>query len=148
MVAGLAAAAMILLFVPFRVSGEEIVLQTSRGEYRFTVEIAKTPETRARGLMYRKTLAADRGMLFLYPAPRRVTMWMKNTLIPLDILFIAKDGRIVRVARNAQPHSLITIPSGEPVIAVLEIAGGRSAELNLMAGDRLVSSIPLDGAIR
>jgi len=146
--AGLAVLALILIFAPFDAAGEEIVLKTSQGEHRITVEIADTPEARSRGLMFRETLADDRGMLFLYPAPREVSMWMKNTLIPLDMLFVSKDGRIVRVARNAQPHSLTTIPSGEPVIAVLEIGGGRSAALGVRAGDRLESSIALDSALK
>lgn len=141
-----AIAASVLIFRPFGASGGEVTLHTSQGAHRLTVEIADTPQARARGLMYRERLDAGQGMLFLYPAPRRVTMWMKNTVIPLDMLFINGDGRIVRVARNAQPHSLTIIPSGEPVIAVLEIAGGRAAELNVAAGDRLESSVSLDSA--
>ena len=146
--AGLAALAIILIFAPFGAVGEEIVLKTRQGDYRITVEIADTPEARSRGLMFRESLADDRGMLFLYPAPREVSMWMKNTLIPLDMLFVGSDGRIVRVARNAQPHSLTTISSGGPVIAVLEIGGGRSAELDVRTGDRLESSVPLNSALK
>ncbi len=84
--------------------------------------------------MNRASLAPDRGMIFPYDPPQSVAFWMKNTLIPLDLIFIAPGGKIVRIEENAVPLSLDQIPSGGPVEAVLELAGGRSAELGLKAG--------------
>jgi uncharacterized membrane protein (UPF0127 family) len=112
-----------------------LTVRSANGEHRFTVEVAATPEQQARGLMYRRALAGDRGMIFPYDPPQPVGFWMKNTLIPLDIIFIRADGRIARIAANTTPHSLESVPSGEPVATVLEIRGGRAAELGIRAGD-------------
>ena len=87
-------------------------------------------------MMYRRSLARDRGMLFPQPREKVTTFWMLNTLIPLDMIFIRADGRIARIV-TAKPESLESISSGVPVGAVLEIAGGRSAELGIRAGDRV-----------
>jgi uncharacterized membrane protein (UPF0127 family) len=103
----------------------------------FVVEVARTPEEQARGLMERQSLAPDRGMLFPYQTPQAVAFWMKNTLIPLDMVFIAPGGRILRIEANTVPLSLEPVGSGEAVEAVLELAGGRSAELGIAAGDRV-----------
>ncbi len=103
----------------------------------FSVELADTGAERSRGLMFRRELAEDRGMLFVYPASRPVSMWMKNTLIPLDMLFADATGRVVRIAEETEPLSLRTIESGEPVKYVLEIAGGVAAKLDLTVGSRL-----------
>jgi len=103
--------------------------------HRFTVEIARTQEQRSWGLMYRRELAADHGMLFIYPRPRRVGMWMKNTYISLDMLFIGPDGRIRRIHREAEPESRETIRSGEPVKAVLEVVAGTADRLELETGN-------------
>ena len=89
------------------------------------------------GLMHRQSLAPDRGMIFPYDPPRPASFWMKNTLIPLDLIFVRSDGTIGSIAANAVPLSLDPIPSGEPVAAVLEIAGGRSAELGIGPGDKV-----------
>jgi len=105
--------------------------------HRFTVEVARTPEEQARGLMERQSLAPDRGMIFPYQTPQPVAFWMKNTLIPLDMVFITPDGRILRIEANTVPLSLEPVGSGEAVEAVLELAGGRSAELGIAAGDRV-----------
>jgi uncharacterized protein len=105
--------------------------------HRFVVEVARTPEEQARGLMERQSLAPDRGMLFPYATPQPVAFWMKNTLIPLDIIFISPGGRILRIEANTVPMSLDLVGSGEAVEAVLELAGGRSAELGIAAGDRV-----------
>ena len=105
--------------------------------HRFTVEVARTPEEQATGLMNRQSLAPDRGMLFPYEPPRSTSFWMKNTLIPLDMIFIRPDGTIARIAANTVPLSLEPVPSLEPVAAVLEIAGGRAAELGIGEGDRV-----------
>ena len=89
------------------------------------------------GLMHRQLLAPDRGMIFPYDPPQPASFWMKNTLIPLDLIFVRSDGTIGSIAANTVPLSLDPIPSGEPVAAVLEIAGGRSAELGIGPGDKV-----------
>jgi uncharacterized membrane protein (UPF0127 family) len=114
-----------------------LTIRSASGAHRFTVEVARTPEEQANGLMHRQSLAPDRGMLFPYEPPRDVSFWMKNTLIPLDMIFIRPDGTIARIAANTVPLSLEPVPSLEPVSAVLEIAGGRSAELGIREGDRV-----------
>ena len=86
--------------------------------------------------MFVRSLAPDRGMIFPYDPPQQVAFWMKNTLIPLDIIFIRADGKIARIA-NAKPHDETPLPSGEPAAVVLEIRGGRAAELGIKAGDRV-----------
>jgi uncharacterized membrane protein (UPF0127 family) len=118
---------------------EQVPLTIRSGDrvHRFTVEVARTPQQQATGLMHRDSLAPDRGMIFPYDPPQPASFWMKNTLIPLDIIFIRPDGTIARIAANTTPMSLEPIPSLEPVSAVLEIAGGRSAELGLSEGDRV-----------
>jgi uncharacterized membrane protein (UPF0127 family) len=105
--------------------------------HRFTVEVAKTPEEQAYGLMNRNDLAPDRGMIFPFDPPRDASFWMKNTLIPLDMVFIRADGTIANIAENTAPLSLEPMMSEGPVKAVLEIAGGRSAELGIKAGDKV-----------
>lgn len=105
--------------------------------HRFTVEVARSPEEQETGLMNRNSLAPDRGMLFPYDPPQPVGFWMKDTLIPLDIIFVAPGGRILRIEENTVPLSLDPLRSGGPVEAVLEVAGGRSAELGLKPGDQV-----------
>ena len=112
-------------------------IRSATGVHRFTVEVARTPQEQAAGLMHRQSLAPDRGMLFPYDPPQPASFWMKNTLIPLDIIFIRADGTIARIAANTVPLSLDPVPSLEPVAAVLEIAGGRAAELGIAPGDRV-----------
>ncbi|HBK92434.1 MAG TPA: hypothetical protein DDZ68_12265 [Parvularcula sp.] len=113
-----------------------LTIESSGKEYRFKVELARNDEERSQGLMFRTELAEDAGMLFDFgPAPRPVSMWMKNTLIPLDMAFIAEGGRIARIAAMTTPRSLTSIPSGEDVVAVLEVRGGRLAELGVREGD-------------
>jgi len=110
----------------------------SGGEtHRFTVEVARSAEQQQTGMMNRNSLAPDRGMIFPYDPPQPVAFWMKNTLIPLDLVFIAPGGRILGIEANAVPLSLDQLPSSGPVEAVLELAGGRAAELGLKAGDRI-----------
>lgn len=118
---------------------DQIPLQvrTGAGTHRFTVEVARTPAEQARGLMFRESLAPDAGMLFPFPSPRPASFWMKNTLIPLDMIFVRTDGTIARIAVNTTPLSLAPVGVGEPVAAVLEIAGGRSVELGIEEGDRV-----------
>jgi uncharacterized membrane protein (UPF0127 family) len=114
-----------------------LTIQSASGTHRFTVEVAETPEQQAQGLMNRQSLAPDRGMIFPRNPPGDASFWMKNTLIPLDIIFIRADGTIARIAENTVPLSLDPVPSLEPVVAVLEIPGGRSAELGVKAGDKV-----------
>lgn len=125
-------------------AGSTATLVTQSGSHPIEVEIADTPETRATGLMNRSELGEDSGMLFDFKETRAVSMWMKNTLIPLDMLFLGPDGRIVNIARNARPLSLDTISSDGPVRYVLELNGGAAARYKADAGDQL--SHPLIGA--
>ena len=109
-------------------------LRWDGGSVRFAVEIADSPDERARGLMYRESLPATSGMLFVYDSPQTVSVWMKNTLIPLDILFIAADGTVKRIASKAKPHDEAPLPAGTAVQFVLEINGGLAARLGLGEG--------------
>ncbi len=106
--------------------------------YPFKVWMATTDERREQGLMYVHHLEADRGMLFVFEAPQLLNFWMKNTRIPLDLLFIAADGRVTRIAENAEPESLATISSMGASLGVLELAGGTAAHLGLRPGVRIV----------
>ncbi len=113
---------------------------TSQNGHRtvFMVEVVTTPEAMQKGLMGRTRLAADRGMLFDFTATQPVTMWMKNTLIPLDMLFIKADNTIVFIAENTTPESLDKITAGQPVRYVLELKGGTARRANIRVGDRLI----------
>lgn len=114
-----------------------LTITTAKGKsHKFIVEVARTPEEQARGLMERQSLDPNRGMIFPYQPPQPVAFWMKNTLIPLDMIFIAPGGIILRI-EQAVPLSLEPVGSGEAVEAVLEINAGRSAELGIAAGDRV-----------
>ena len=115
----------------------EVRIGTAAGARLFHVELAETPEQRSRGLMFRRTLAPDAGMLFLFPERERPTMWMANTWLPLDMLFVAADGRIVDIFANAVPHSRLTISSPRPARMVLELGGGTARRLGITPGDRL-----------
>ena len=114
---------------------EPLTIATEDDATMFTVEIADTDATRARGLMFRQRLPEDRGMLFDFGKPRPASMWMKNTYIPLDMLFIRPDGTIAYIAENTTPQSLDIIGVREPVLAVLELAGGVTRKLGIRAGD-------------
>ncbi|WP_309660808.1 DUF192 domain-containing protein [Sphingomonas sp.] len=112
-------------------------IRTGAKTHRFVVELARSFQEQETGLMNRPSLGLDRGMIFPYDPPQPVAFWMKNTLIPLDMIFIRPDGTIARIAANTVPLSLEPVPAAEPIAAVLEIAGGRSAELGIGAGDRV-----------
>ena len=119
-----------------------VTVTSQTGRHVFKVEMARTPAEQERGLMFRTDIPKDGGMLFApYPAdgggPREASFWMKNTPSPLDIIFIRADGTIARIAENTVPFSEAQVPSGEPVAAVLEINGGRSAELGISEGDKV-----------
>ena len=131
--------AVALLSLPVAACSQEnrAILHTSDGTFIFNIEIADTPDERAQGLMFRQELAPDAGMLFDFQEEREVAFWMRNTFIPLDMIFIAADGVVRHIHVNARPHDSTTIPSNAPVRFVLEIPGGRSVEIGLKAGDRL-----------
>lgn len=112
-----------------------MTIQSKGKEHRFTVEVARTPEEQEKGLMHRPTLAADRGMIFPMTPPRPVTLWMKNMLVPVDMVFIRPDGTIASIGENAAPQSLDPVTSTEMIAAVLEIPGGRAGELGIGPGD-------------
>ncbi|RMF07601.1 MAG: DUF192 domain-containing protein [Alphaproteobacteria bacterium] len=116
---------------------EELVVITTNGAYAFQVEIADEPRERRRGLMFRRQLPSDRGMLFISEREEVARMWMKNTFIPLDMIFIAGDGRVAAIVENAEPRSERILSSGVPVRAVLEVAGGTVARLGIRVGDRV-----------
>lgn len=111
---------------------------TTQGEKRqFIVEVVDTPPLQAKGMMFRTELADTRGMLFPFAEARMASFWMKNTVIPLDIIFIRADGTIENIGENATPYSLESVESTGPVTAVLELRGGLAAELGIAAGDRI-----------
>ena len=111
---------------------------TSGGKtHRFRVELAQTPEQQAQGLMFRTRLGPDEGMLFPMEPPRSAGFWMRNTVIPLDLLFVAPDGTILNIAAMAKPYDETQLKSAGPVKAVLELPGGRAAELGIAGGDRV-----------
>lgn len=109
--------------------------------HRFDVELAKTGEQHSYGLMFRRSLPANAGMLFDYGAPQHVLMWMRNTFIPLDMLFVAVDGRITRIVQRTVPQSLENIESKGKVRAVLEVNGGTVQRLGIKPGDRVLHGI-------
>ncbi|MFP3942763.1 MAG: DUF192 domain-containing protein [Alphaproteobacteria bacterium] len=111
------------------------LIVSANGEHCFGVEIADSPEERSRGLMHVRHLEADRGMLFLFEHARIQSFWMKNTYIPLDIIFIRPDGRIENIAARTEPLSERSVYSSAAVQAVLEINGGLSEKLGIRPGD-------------
>ena len=113
-----------------------LTVVSENGAHRFAVEVARTEEQQRMGLMFRTELGPDQGMIFPYQPPRDVSFWMKNTLIPLDIIFVRANGMIARIS-TAAPHSEAPVPSGEAIALVLEIPGGRAAELGIRPGDRV-----------
>jgi uncharacterized membrane protein (UPF0127 family) len=117
---------------------ETLSIVTQSGQKQtFRVEVARNDADRAQGLMFRRSMPADQGMLFDFARVEPVSMWMQNTYLPLDMLFIRPDGTIARIAANTEPLSTRTIPSGEPVLAVLELNAGTAARLGIKPGDRV-----------
>lgn len=106
--------------------------------HRFNMWIADDDQRRARGLMFIKQLGADDGMLFVYPQAQGVAMWMKNTYVPLDMLFVAADGKVIHIVQNTQPLSLKTIESGGIVLGVIELPAGTAARLNIAPGAQVI----------
>lgn len=112
-----------------------VVVETASGSHAFTVELAATPAERGRGLMHRRSLAQDAGMLFDFGVDDEVTMWMQNTYIPLDMVFIDRTGVVHRVERNTTPFSTRIVASRGPVRSVLEVNAGTADRIGLKRGD-------------
>jgi uncharacterized membrane protein (UPF0127 family) len=110
-------------------------IRTADANHDFIVEVAETGAQQAQGLMFRTRLAPDKGMIFPFPEDRVASFWMKNTVIPLDIIFVRRDGTIESIAANTIPYSLAPVRSNEPIATVLEIAAGRAAELGIEPGN-------------
>jgi uncharacterized membrane protein (UPF0127 family) len=128
----------------FRASAQaldKLEITTSTGTHVFSVEVVRNDADREKGLMYRRFLPADRGMLFDFKQEEPVTFWMKNTYIPLDMIFISKAGIVVGMAANAEPLSESLIPSGAPCYGVLEVNAGVAARISLKAGDKVRHAI-------
>ncbi|KAA0073307.1 DUF192 domain-containing protein [Tardiphaga sp. P9-11] len=139
MLAAIAAFALIAPQTPvFAAEFQPLEIVAKSGVRMFSVEIAKTDEERATGLMYRKELADGRGMLFDFTPEQQVSMWMKNTFVSLDMIFITGDGRVLRIAENTEPQSLKIISSGGPARAVLEVVAGTAKKYGIAPGDQVV----------
>jgi uncharacterized membrane protein (UPF0127 family) len=116
----------------------DLTIKTRTGLHKFRVEVARRPKQQAQGLMFRRRMAADAGMLFIYRTAEPASMWMKNTFIPLDLLYIDGNGKIVGFHQRAVPQSLEVITSKQPVRAVLEVNAGTAARLRIAVGDRIL----------
>jgi len=122
------------------VSGLEVIpltVTTLTGPHAFRVEVARSPQEQAQGLMFRTAMGPDEGMLFPYDQPRVLSFWMKNTVLSLDLVFIDAQHRIINIVENAVPYSETSIRSAAPGIAVLELNGGRARELGIVAGNKV-----------
>ena len=121
---------------------EKLVIVTHDGVHHvFNVEMATTPRQQQVGEMFRTSVPPEGGMLFVWPTPRPSPMWMENTLVPLDMVFINQDGTIRSIAENTVPESLAEISSHGPVLATLELAGGTTGRLNITVGDKVLQRI-------
>ena len=120
---------------------ETIIIDTKNGPAQFRVEIAADPASQERGLMFRKSMALNAGMLFDFHTPQMTNFWMKNTILPLDMLFVRADGTIASISEDAVPYSLDVISSDEPVRAVIELNAGRAYYMGIEPGDRVHASI-------
>jgi uncharacterized protein len=131
---------------PASITFEEgpLTIDAEHDSFEFQIEMAVSPEQRSQGLMFRESLEEDRGMLFDFGRPQRASMWMRNTYVPLDMLFIDAQGRITQIAADTQPLSDAVIASREPVRAVLELRGGVSAKLGIKPGDRVIHPLFTD----
>lgn len=116
---------------------EKLEFVTRSGVHAFSVEVMRTPDQQAKGLMFRRYMPDDRGMLFAFGRNEPIYMWMKNTYIPLDMIFIDRAGKVVTIAADTEPFSEKTIPSGGPVWAVVELNAGVAARIGLAVGDRV-----------
>jgi uncharacterized protein len=137
----LTAVALCATAVPLRAAGKDTIeVVTRTGVHAFSVELATNAAERAVGLMYRKELPEGHGMLFDFQEEQPVQFWMHNTYIPLDMIFIAADGRVVHVAQDAKPMSDDLIPSRRPARAVLEVIAGTARKFGIVAGDRVTGA--------
>ncbi|MGD1935376.1 MAG: DUF192 domain-containing protein [Candidatus Phaeomarinobacter sp.] len=116
---------------------DTLIIETSSGTHVFSVELADTDESRQRGLMFREDLALDAGMLFDFETPRVITMWMRNTPLPLDMIFISEAGRVVHVAENTVPFSEAIVSSRFPALSVFEVNAGTAQSIGLRPGDHI-----------
>lgn len=123
---------------------DTVTVETAAGaKHRFTVELATTPPQITQGLMFRRQMAADAGMLFVIEPPDNSVFWMRNTYIPLDMIFIGPDGRILNIAERTVPQTDTPVPAAGLTRAVLEVNGGTASRLGIKAGDRVRhSSLP------
>jgi uncharacterized membrane protein (UPF0127 family) len=129
---------LLLLGAAYAQALETLTIVTQGGQrHAFQVEVARNDADRAQGLMFRRSMAPEHGMLFDFAKVAPVSMWMQNTYLSLDMLFVRPDGTVARIAANTEPLSTRTIPSGEPVLAVLELNAGTAARLGIKPGDRL-----------
>src|SRR5882757_2534369 len=120
---------------------QPLEIASKSGVHVFAVEMATTPEEQAKGLMFRRQLPEGQGMLFDFHREQPTSFWMKNTYVPLDMIFIRADGRILRIAENTVPLSETLVPSGGPVLAVLEVVAGTAKKLGIAPGDRVAHPI-------
>ena len=114
-----------------------LIILSENGEHQFNVEEAKTLDQQARGMMFRETMADDSGMIFEFEEPKVATIWMKNTALPLDILFVRSNGKILKIEHMAQPYKLRSASSEAVVAAVVELKGGTSKDLGIQPGDTI-----------
>jgi len=124
---------------PFPVS--RLTVETARGRFEFAVEVADTVARRMQGLQGRHTLEPNAGMLFDFQTPQRISMWMKDTYLPLDMIFVAADGVVLNIAEKTVPHSLVPITSAGEALAVLEVNAGTARRLGIRPGDRVYHPI-------
>jgi uncharacterized membrane protein (UPF0127 family) len=136
-----AAALLATLTLAFALDRNTVEIASKSGVHVFTVEIADTEAAREKGLMFRKSMPPGQGMLFDFHSDQPVRFWMKNTYIPLDMIFIRSDGRILNIAENTTPMSEKEVPSAGPVQAVLEVRGGTARKLGIAPGDRVANPI-------
>ncbi len=125
---------------PQHLQTEPLVVHTTHGPQAFKVQFADTEQTREIGLMFRKDMPAGEGMIFEFFQPQPVAFWMRNTVLPLDIIFIGQDGRILNVAANARPFDETPLPSAGDARAVLEINAGLAVRLGIKAGDKITDA--------
>lgn len=119
----------------------DLTVATKTGKHGFHVEVARTEAEQARGLMFRTAMGSDEGMLFPEETPRQPSFWMKNTVIPLDIIYIGTNGRVLNIV-NALPYDLTPLPAEGLAIGVLELNGGRAAQLGIKPGDKVSWKLP------
>lgn len=131
-----------LIISSFKAFADEITVQTKSSKYNYEVEIAKTEQQQEQGLMYRKSMPKNNGMLFLFNPAKKIAMWMKNTYISLDMLFIDNNGKIIYIMKNAAPNSLNTISAGDAMVsAVLELNAGEADAKHFLIGDKIIAKV-------